>query len=408
MARHTLWLALLVAFSCTAIAQLHTITNVEYFFDADPGVGSATPLGIVPGDTAFFTGTISTSGLSPGVHVLHIRERRDDGMWGQPIRRMIRIGIGTTFEQAEVFFDDDPGAGHGAALAITADGEVSEAAFDVPDIGRGFHSFNVRCRTNATWSAPASRTLRLGSALIDAAELYFDTDPGEGFGVPVATGLGADVVALDSTVSVLSVGTGFHNAYLRFRGGGVWSFPKYQTMRIGAWVNGGSNRITGGEFFFDTDPGIGNGCPLIAEDGVFDEQNEAMRRYVLASTLTPGTHIVRLRVRDAGDRWHGPVSDTVTVSQAFLLDQPSVDSTGTKVRVSWSPYPTALLYRVHYDSVLTGAFSGYQTVLPPDTSLMLTTGAARRYFKLVAVQHDAEPCGSRSDDGQAATLPNHP
>lgn len=376
-------------------AQLHSITNAEYFFDTDPGQGNGTPISIASGSPVVLDGDVSTAGLTIGVHVLNVRVQREDGYWGEPSRNIVRVGIGSTFSEAEAYFDADPGIGNGIPIEVSSSGVINELVFDVPDISRGFHSFNLRCFSGGTWSINTTRTIRLGSALIDGAEAYFDTDPGEGNGIPVDVIVGADVTAYDSTVSVLSAGPGFHNLYLRFRGGGVWSFPKYQSMRIGHEVTGGENHITGGEFFIDSDPGPGNGCPLIAEDGLFEEREEAMRRYV-AADLNLGQHVIGVRVKDAGDRWYGALMDTIQIIESHLVATTLTDISSTDVQLIWNSFPSALHYHVHYDSLSTGTFTNYVTVLPPDTMLSISPELAKHFYHVVAIQIAPEPCDERA------------
>ena len=394
-------MTVIVSVLCIAlpsVAQLHSVTDAEYFWDTDPGPGNGTPIAIVSDDTVALDGDVSTSGLSAGVHVLNVRVQREDGVWGDVTRRMVRVGIGTTFEAAEVFWDTDPGEGAATPLAISADGVINETAWDVPDIVRGFHWFNVRCKSGGTWSPATARTVRVGSAWIDGAEAYFDTDPGEGNGIPVDVETPAlDVTAYDSTVSVLAAGEGFHNLYLRFRGGGVWSFPKYQSLRVGPWVDGGVNRITDGEFFIDTDPGEGNGCPLLAEDGAFDEPEEIMKRVLMGSDLGLGEHVIGIRAKDAGNRWYNTLLDTVEIIESHLVAKARRDTTGNHVRLVWNVYPEALEYRVQYDSLSTGTFANYLTVAPPDTSVEYLATPEKRFYRVVAVQvAPDEPCEAQT------------
>jgi hypothetical protein len=386
------FILLFIPFVC--FGQVHSVNSAEYFFDTDPGVGNGTPISVATDDTVAMSGMITTGGLSPGVHVLNVRVRRDDGFWSAPTRRMIRIGIGTSFSAAEAFFDSDPGEGSGTPVPITPQGTINESAFAIPALARGFHRANLRCYSGGTWSAPSARVLRLGSAILDGAEAYFDSDPGEGHGISVDVGTGADVTALDSSVSVAAACTGYHTLYLRFRGGGVWSFPKFQPLRIGPWVDGGSNRITGAEYFIDTDPGAGHGCALTAVDGNFDSGLEAVRSYVLGSTMGIGSHVIGMRIRDGGGRWQNTVRDTVTILQAHTVTTMLPDTAGGRLLVAWTTYPTATLYRVHYDSTVTGTYTSFFTVTPPDTSCRVTPDAARRYFKVYAVQPDPQPCSA--------------
>ena len=51
-------------------AQSQTLIKMEYFFDADPGVGSGTEISFASGSTVDFDTQISISGLSVGHHVL--------------------------------------------------------------------------------------------------------------------------------------------------------------------------------------------------------------------------------------------------------------------------------------------------------------------------------------------------
>ena len=63
------------------------ITAAEYFFDDDPGVGNATALTIAQGASIDETFSIPTTGLSEGLHVLHIRTQDSDNVWSLYLRR---------------------------------------------------------------------------------------------------------------------------------------------------------------------------------------------------------------------------------------------------------------------------------------------------------------------------------
>jgi len=384
----------LLLITLPAAAQLHTIVATEYFWDADPGQGSATPLAITSDDTVTFYGDlISTSGLAIGPHNLNVRVQRDDGAWGEPTVRSVYIGIGNDIEAAEVFFDSDPGEGGGTPVSVSGSGVVNETAFSVPALTRGLHKINLRTYSGGTWSTPVANVVRIGSALIDGAEVFFDTDPGEGNGLPVTvTTPGADVSVYETALDVNASGTGFHTAHMRFRGGGVWSFTKSSTMRINDPIPGDINKIVAGEFFIGVDPGEGNGCPLFAEDGDFDSANEAMRRYILGESLGAGEHVVHVRAQDASGRWTISVNDTVNVDTAYAVIVPEVNVGITDVRITWDKYPEATEYRVHYDTVADGPFTDFVTVNAPDTSVVLATDEDREYFKVIALQPAAQPC----------------
>ena len=56
-----------------------TNTDVEYFIDTDPGLGSGTPITITPGDTVNIRSSIPTVGLLPGFHYLYLRAKTSEG-----------------------------------------------------------------------------------------------------------------------------------------------------------------------------------------------------------------------------------------------------------------------------------------------------------------------------------------
>ena len=58
------------------------ITAVEYFFDVDPGIGSATPITVSsPGTNVTASKAIGLSGLGIGLHRLYVRARDAGGRW---------------------------------------------------------------------------------------------------------------------------------------------------------------------------------------------------------------------------------------------------------------------------------------------------------------------------------------
>jgi hypothetical protein len=278
-------------------------------------------------------------------------------------------------------------------VAVSGTGVVNETGFSVPALSRGVHSLKLRTFSGGTWSSPVSNFVRVGSALIDGAEVYFDTDPGEGNGSPVPVDVpGLDVAAYETALPVDAPGTGFHTAHMRFRGGGVWSFTKSSTMRINDAITGDVNEIVAGEFFVDADPGEGNGCPLFAADGDFDSPEELVQRYVPGESLGAGQHVVFVRVQDASGKWTGAQPDTVTISESFVTIIPEALVNDADVRVSWSKYPEAAEYRVHYDDSADGPFSNFVSVAPPDTSVVIETEEGVEFFKVVVVEPAAQPC----------------
>jgi hypothetical protein len=59
------------------------ITQIEYFFDNDPGFGNGIPISVTPGKQVSKLFDVNTAGLSSGMHRVYIRTRDENGNWSQ-------------------------------------------------------------------------------------------------------------------------------------------------------------------------------------------------------------------------------------------------------------------------------------------------------------------------------------
>jgi hypothetical protein len=134
------------------------------------------------------------------------------------------------------------------------------------------------------------------------AEYFIDTDPGQGLGTPL---LACDGVFDEATeclhlngISSLLLAEGSHTLYVRIKDSdNVWGTIRQLTFNVI-----GSNpykTLKAGEYFIDTDPGVGLGIPLTATDSVFDESTEeAFKDSIGTSSLSIGPHLVYVRFKD--------------------------------------------------------------------------------------------------------------
>jgi hypothetical protein len=91
---------------------------------------------------------------------------------------------------------------------------------------------------------------------INEAEYFFDTDPGVGNGFPLTVGTAADSVSFTGSINTTGLATGQHFLFIRTRNtNGIWSLYEHQSFYI-------KNSIVKAEYFFDTDPGVGNGTNI--------------------------------------------------------------------------------------------------------------------------------------------------
>jgi hypothetical protein len=325
--------------------NLPNIAAAEYFFDTDPGVGLGTTITpITQGQTTSFVATITTAGLTNGFHTLVIRTKDVDGNWGFYERGMVYISnssINTTnIAAAEYFVDIDPGVGMGTAILPISAGQATNFTASIPTsaLTNGFHTLAIRTRdVDGNWGLFEKGMFYVSSSStnkpdIVAAEYFVDTDPGIGLGsaiTPITNGQATSFVA---NIPTSSLANGFHTIAIRTRdAAGDWGFFEKGMFYISPIATAAGD-ITKGEYFFDNDPGQGNGFPLTTPVGQSFVQNFALN---VPRTLMDGEHIVAIRMFD---EWGLTDAKTFTVDGVALplnLLNFSVKNTNNSANLKW-------------------------------------------------------------------------
>ncbi|MBL7851772.1 MAG: gliding motility-associated C-terminal domain-containing protein [Cyclobacteriaceae bacterium] len=226
---------LLLLLAFPVLVQAQNINRVEYFWDTDPGPGNGTPLAFVPAPSLTLTPTLPLAGVSEGFHILYFRVR-SAGKWSLPLARAVYVQRG----------------------AQTA-----------------------------------------SASLISRLEYFVDTDPGRGNGVSVPITSAANV-SQNFTLLLGPITEGFHLVYFRARAvNAQWSIPVAKPVFVQRNAQtAASPALRRLEYFFDSDPGPGNGIEvpltLSSED----------RSMILdLSGVSPGFHVLHLRAEDISGRW---------------------------------------------------------------------------------------------------------
>jgi len=138
--------------------QAQQLTEVEYYFNLDPGFGN----GIKLPATSEIETAVDISGLANGVHTLFVRAKQtndNEDKWSLLQHRTFnKVGENPANElqKIEYYFDKDPGFGNGKPLPT--DAEI-ETTVDISDLDEGVHTFYVRAQdNNKHWSLLQSRT----------------------------------------------------------------------------------------------------------------------------------------------------------------------------------------------------------------------------------------------------------
>jgi len=146
------------------------------------------------------------------------------------------------------------------------------------------------------------------SGSIVGAEYYFDTDPGQGKGLPLMTKTGVDT--LEKEVSIpANLTAGYHYLHLRLADDqGNWGIPRTHLIKVR-----GTKTVTAAEYYIDADPGPGSGIPLNSGNGHFELSD------IDTSTLTVGNHHLHVRMKDSEDNWGPDRKYVFEVSEAPVI-----------------------------------------------------------------------------------------
>lgn len=138
-----------------------------------------------------------------------------------------------------------------------------------------------------------------GLETINYIESFFDTDPGFGNGtsLPITT---ASYIETTLPISTNNLSQGLHILNIRVRTvSNKWSVTHSQPIYVNHVDAGDATKITKIEYFYDNDPGFGNGNNyVIAPDSTIELESDFN-----TTGLTQGIHLLNVRVKDGSGRW---------------------------------------------------------------------------------------------------------
>jgi hypothetical protein len=140
-----------------------SIARVEYFLDADPGIGLGTPIQTYQNSSVSFKTPVVMSGVSEGHHYIYFRAKNVEGLWGSVVRKSfyilepglgIDLAYGGNIIYAEYAFDDLPVPGTGNAISFGANTTLDESlAIDISGLPNGPHELFIQMQDESgNWS----------------------------------------------------------------------------------------------------------------------------------------------------------------------------------------------------------------------------------------------------------------
>ncbi len=336
---YQLILALLLAPGLSA----QSLTEIEYFFDTDPGVGNGAGTVIsLPLDTVNGTASIMTTGLAPGFHVLYYRARDVNQTWSLYQQRSFYIADSTQYNEPagisrlEYFFDTDPGAGSAPASTFPTPNDTLNGAANLGanTLSPGFHTLNYRVKNvDGTFSLYKKSSFYIqDTTTLDAEPLvevgyWLDGGPGVS-NVDLASG----IANLDTVVQTTGLGfaltPGFHTLSVQaidqqFEPGLYQTRPFFVSDTTETEP---APPLTGVEYFVDTDPGVGNGIylPVSPTDSL-----DSLFVLPVPGGLGIGWHDLGMRVQDANGNWSFVEIDSFQIASTCSIPAPTIQTSGS-------------------------------------------------------------------------------
>ena len=322
---------LLLLIAINAFSQTYLGAG-EYFIDTDPGVGHGYVLSsFATADSVNQTISITSAGLSPGFHRVYLRYIDSNGRWGNTANYLFTVLDTTLYGSTvivpvihgEYFVDTDPGAGNGTGLPTfsSADSLIQTLSINTAGLTNGFHRVYLRYRDSlGRWGNTLNYLFSVNPPLsvsttpsLAAGEYFIDTDPGPGLGTGIASFSSADSVNQSLSISTVGLSNGFHRVYIRYRDSlGKWGNTLNYLFTVNPPLAFASTPpIITGEYFVDTDPGVGLGTSLTSflRSGTLNQSIP-----VNTTGLASGFHRVYVRYEDSAGHWGNTLNYLFTVN----------------------------------------------------------------------------------------------
>ena len=301
--------------SPTALSGTETVivvpalTHLEYFVDADPGVGRATSVAVESNQTTTnqsVTVPIALTG-GAGIRVLGVRAKDADGYWSPAtLHTFVVLGTGsgstTAITAAEYYVDTDPGVGQATPLAFNSTlGVPNSLSLNVASLTPGTHILAIRTKDGRNrWSMNTMRSFVVipDTRTVGRVEYFFDNnDPGRGGGQPFTLDVPNSATVTGQALagtSSLSVGT--HTVSVRAQAGGqAWSVTKAASFTITPCV--AASATLAGSFTTTTDQPLSFSVSIGGSPPFSLTANGQVQTNILTNTATitlplttPGTY----------------------------------------------------------------------------------------------------------------------
>jgi len=248
-----------------------------------------------------------------------------------------------TLVQGEYFYDTDHGVGNGTAISFTSSDSVDIVIPSIPTTGQipGYHHLYIRTKSSTgKWGMYVGKEIFIQPATsiisnqVVSGEYFYDTDHGVGTGTAFSFST-LDSVDVTANFPTTTLSPGYHHLFIRtVNSFGQWSMYAGREIFVQPATSIVSTQVISGEYFFDTDNGIGSGIPF--SFSTLDSVN--ITSNFPTTTLAPGYHHLFIRVKGTLGKWSmydgrelfiqppAPASTQIVSAEYFYDADPGIGS----------------------------------------------------------------------------------
>lgn len=304
-------LLLTICVIVTAVSGQNKINQYEYWFDTDFNgriITSVTPVQHYQLNT-----TVSTTGLSTGLHSLHVRFKDENNNFSSTVSSFF-LKAASTVSATNLMANYEYWYDSGYATKVTGTLASNQVVnfnqlLSTTGLTTGLHTIHFRFQDNSgKWSSVLSQfflkqgnTVSPGAAQLISYQYWFDSN----YASSVTTAMnGTQTEQVINNISTLSLTNGLHTFHVRFKdNSGQWSSVLSQFFLKQENTSAATPELTEYEYWFDGNYSSHVNSPMSGN------QYETVLTGLDASSLSNGLHTLHIRFKDGASKWSSVLSN---------------------------------------------------------------------------------------------------
>ncbi len=285
------------------------IINYEYWFDGD--YSNKSIITVAPIDKLDVNSTLSTTGLSDGLHCYNIRFKDDAGAWSSTLSQFFykipnTISVDKKIAEYEVWIDNDYANKTKSTVSPTDNLNVN-TQLTTTGLSDGLHCYNIRFKDDAgAWSSTLSQffykvpsTISVDKKIAEY-EVWLDNDYANKTKSNVSP---TDNLNVNTQLTTTGLSDGLHCYNIRFKDdAGAWSSTLSQFFYKVPSTISVDKKIEQYEVWFDTDYANKTTTTVAPTDNL--DVNSA----ITTNGLNDGIHTINFRFKDNTGAWSSVLS----------------------------------------------------------------------------------------------------